>query len=50
MAEVKSKEAVEAMEVADRVLCMNTAGEIRGFLTRRIRQIWPSVSLLDVKK
>jgi hypothetical protein len=29
---------------------MTTVGEIRGFLTRKIRQIWPSVSLLDMRK
>ena len=40
----------KATEIADRVLCMNTAGEIRGFLTRKVRQIWPSVSLLDMRK
>ena len=39
-----------AQEIADRVLCMSTVGEIRGFLTRKIRQIWPSVSLLDMRK
>jgi phosphoenolpyruvate-protein phosphotransferase len=37
-------------EVADRVLCMTTAGEIRGYLTRKIRQIWPNVSLLDMRR
>jgi phosphoenolpyruvate-protein kinase (PTS system EI component) len=39
-----------AMEIADRVLCMSTAGEIRGYLTRKIRQIWPNVSLLDMRR
>jgi hypothetical protein len=38
------------MEIADRVLCMTTAGEIRGYLTRKIRQIWPNVSLLDMRR
>ena len=39
-----------AQEIADRVLCMQTAGEIRGYLTRKIRQIWPNVSLLDMRR
>jgi phosphoenolpyruvate-protein phosphotransferase len=39
-----------AMEIADRVLCMETGGEIRGYLTRKIRQIWPTVSLLDMRR
>ena len=39
-----------AQEIADRVLCMQTAGEIRGYLTRKIRQVWPTVSLLDMRR
>lgn len=39
-----------ARAVADRVLRMRTAGEIRGFLTRKIKQIWPNVTLLDMRK
>jgi phosphoenolpyruvate-protein phosphotransferase len=39
-----------AQEIADRVLCMNTVGEIRGYLTRKVREIWPNVSLLDMRK
>src|SRR5206468_80245 len=34
-------------EVAERVLQMSTVGEIRGFLTHKVKQIWPDVSLLD---
>src|SRR5438445_3154634 len=36
-----------ARAVADRILRMKTAGEIRGFLTRKTKQIWPDVSILD---
>lgn len=36
-------------EIAERVLRMSTVGEVRGYLTRRIRQICPNVSLLDVR-
>jgi phosphoenolpyruvate-protein phosphotransferase len=39
-----------AEEVAARVLDMNTFGEIRGYLTRKSRKIWPNVSLLDTSK
>jgi phosphotransferase system enzyme I (PtsI) len=39
-----------ALEIADRVLCMSTSGEIRGYLTRKIRQIWPNVSMLDMRR
>ncbi|MGH7170361.1 MAG: phosphoenolpyruvate--protein phosphotransferase, partial [Gemmataceae bacterium] len=37
-----------AQAVAQRVLAMHTAGEIRGYLTRKVREAWPHVSLLDV--
>jgi phosphoenolpyruvate-protein phosphotransferase len=39
-----------AREIADRVLQMRTAGEVRGYLTRKVRQICPNVALLDVRK
>jgi phosphoenolpyruvate-protein kinase (PTS system EI component) len=39
-----------AREAAQRVLRMKTVGEIRGYLTRKTRQIWPNVTLLDVMK
>jgi phosphoenolpyruvate-protein phosphotransferase len=39
-----------ARAVADRVLRMKTSGEVRGFLTRKIKQIWPNVSMLDMRK
>jgi phosphoenolpyruvate-protein phosphotransferase len=39
-----------AREAARRVLQMKTVGEIRGYLTRKVRQIWPNVSILDVNK
>jgi phosphoenolpyruvate-protein phosphotransferase len=39
----------DAREIARRVLRMNTVGEVRGYLTRRIRQICPNVSLLDIR-
>jgi phosphoenolpyruvate-protein phosphotransferase len=37
-----------AQAVAQRVLRMHTVGEIRGYLTRKVREAWPHVSLLDM--
>jgi len=39
-----------AQTVTRRVLQMHTVNEIRGYLTTKVQQIWPSVSLLDVRK
>ena len=39
-----------AREVAERVLQMKTFGEVRGYLTRKARKIWPDVSMLDTAK
>src|SRR5262249_52708732 len=39
-----------ASEIAERVLSMNTVGEIRSFLTHKINEIWPDVQLLDVRR
>jgi phosphoenolpyruvate-protein phosphotransferase len=39
-----------ARDVAERILKMKTVGEIRGYLTRKVRQIWPNVSILDTNK
>jgi phosphoenolpyruvate-protein kinase (PTS system EI component) len=40
----------QAREATERVLRMRTAGEVRGYLTRRTRQLWPNVNLLDTGK
>ncbi|MBI1913146.1 MAG: phosphoenolpyruvate--protein phosphotransferase [Planctomycetes bacterium] len=37
-------------EVAERVVQMSTVGEIRGYLTRKVKQLWPDVSLLDMTR
>jgi hypothetical protein len=42
--------ASAAREISDRVLHMRTVGEVRGYLTRKVRQICPDVAMLDVKK
>jgi phosphoenolpyruvate-protein kinase (PTS system EI component) len=39
-----------AEKIARRVLHMNTLGEIRGYLTRKTRQICPSVAFLDMRR
>ncbi|MBL8793473.1 MAG: phosphoenolpyruvate--protein phosphotransferase [Planctomycetia bacterium] len=38
-----------AADIAERVLRMNSLGDVRGYLTRRIRQICPNVSMLDMR-
>ena len=40
----------DAQEVTQRVLTMNTIGEVRGYLTRKVRQLWPTVTMLDMNK
>ena len=39
-----------AEDVARRVLAMRTSGAIRGYLTGKIREIWPEVQLLDTSR
>jgi phosphoenolpyruvate-protein kinase (PTS system EI component) len=37
-----------ARESAERVLRMATAAEVRGYLTGRVRELWPGMTLLDM--
>lgn len=39
-----------AEEITRRVLTMQTTGEIRGYLTRKIQEIWPNVTLVDMRR
>jgi phosphoenolpyruvate-protein kinase (PTS system EI component) len=39
-----------AEDIAQRALAMKTIGAVRGFLTRRTRQVCPNVAFLDVKQ
>jgi phosphoenolpyruvate-protein phosphotransferase len=39
-----------ARDVAQRVLTMHTVGEVRGFLTAKVREVWPHVSLIDIRR
>jgi phosphoenolpyruvate-protein phosphotransferase len=39
-----------AEEIAQRVLAMKTTGEIRGYLTKRIQDVWPNVALMDIRR
>ncbi len=40
----------QAETITRRVLRMHTVNEIRSYLTSKVQQIWPSVSLLDMRK
>lgn len=39
-----------AQDVAERVLKMRTTGEIRGYLTKRVQEIWPNIALIDMRR
>jgi phosphoenolpyruvate-protein phosphotransferase len=39
-----------AEQIAQRVLAMRTVAEIRGYLTKKTREIWPDVKMLDVSR
>jgi hypothetical protein len=39
-----------ARDAADRVLRMRTVGEIRGYLTDRVRELCPDITMLDTYK
>jgi hypothetical protein len=40
----------DAAKIAKRVLEMKTIGEVRGYLTRKTRQVCPNVAFLDVRQ
>jgi phosphoenolpyruvate-protein kinase (PTS system EI component) len=39
-----------AEAIARRVLTLTTAGAVRGYLTRKVREVWPNVSLIDTRR
>jgi phosphoenolpyruvate-protein phosphotransferase len=47
---VRRAPIVVAQDVIARVLTMRTVGEIRGFLTRKVKQLWPNVAMFDMNK
>jgi phosphoenolpyruvate-protein phosphotransferase len=47
---VRRSKVASAKEVALRVLEMKTIGEVRGYLTRKTRQLCPNVAFLDVRQ
>ena len=47
---VRSADLSTCQLIARRVLRMQTVGEVRGYLTRKTRQICPNVAFLDVRK
>jgi phosphoenolpyruvate-protein phosphotransferase len=47
---VRRTTAPVAEGITQRVLRMHTVGEIRAFLTRKVREIWPNITLLDMRR
>ena len=47
---MRRSKVAQAQEVTRRVLDMRTIGEVRGFLTRKTRQVCPSVAFLDLRQ
>jgi phosphoenolpyruvate-protein phosphotransferase len=39
-----------AEEITRRALAMQRVGEVRGYLTRKVQEVWPSVRLLDMRR
>jgi phosphoenolpyruvate-protein phosphotransferase len=39
-----------AEEMTRRVLAMPTTGEVRAFLTRKVQEVWPDVTLIDMRR
>jgi phosphoenolpyruvate-protein kinase (PTS system EI component) len=39
-----------AETITRRVLTMTTAGAVRGYLTRKVREVWPNISLIDMRR
>ena len=37
-------------DIAQRVLQMKTVGEIRGFLTKKVKHLCPNLTMLDMRK
>jgi phosphoenolpyruvate-protein phosphotransferase len=47
---VRRTTLAEAQDITRRVLGMHTVGEVRGYLTRKVREVWPNVTLIDVHR
>jgi phosphoenolpyruvate-protein phosphotransferase (PTS system enzyme I) len=47
---VRRTNRLVADEIARRVCSMKTVGEVRGFLTRKARQVCPNVAFLDLRR
>jgi hypothetical protein len=37
-------------DIAERVLGMTTVADVRNYLGRMVKQVWPEVTLLDVSR
>lgn len=47
---VRSSRVAVAQEIARRVLSLKTFGEVRGYLTRKTKQLCPNVAFLDTRQ
>jgi phosphoenolpyruvate-protein phosphotransferase len=47
---LRQTDSHEAEEIARKVLGMMTVGEVRGYLTRKTREVCPNVAFLDLRK
>jgi phosphoenolpyruvate-protein phosphotransferase len=51
MKEVVRRTTLSVAEaILRRVLPMQTVGEVRGFLTRKVQDVWPNITLLDMRR
>jgi phosphoenolpyruvate-protein kinase (PTS system EI component) len=47
---LRQTDSGEAADIARKVLSMSTVGEVRGYLTRKTREVCPNVAFLDLRK
>jgi phosphoenolpyruvate-protein phosphotransferase (PTS system enzyme I) len=47
---VRRSKVADAQDIAKRALEMKTSGQVRGYLTRKTRQLCPNVAFLDVRQ
>jgi phosphoenolpyruvate-protein phosphotransferase (PTS system enzyme I) len=47
---VRSTTLKKASQIADRVLKMETVGEVRGYLTRKLHDMCPNIAFLDMRR
>jgi phosphoenolpyruvate-protein phosphotransferase len=47
---VRRTKSTKAKEIAEVVLGMQTTGEIRNYLTKQAQEIWPGITLVDMRR